>query len=70
MRPKGFDIRMPRNSFRSKRDGVIGEWRRLHNDYLHDWHSSPNNIRMIKLRGMKWEGHVAPKGDKRVSIEF
>jgi hypothetical protein len=46
--------------FGTKRDGVTGEWRKLHNLY-----SSPSIIRIIKLRRMRWAGHVARMGEKR-----
>ena len=42
---------------------MTGEWRRLHND--HDVYWSPNIIRVIKLRRMRWAGHVAGVGDRR-----
>ena len=42
-----------------KRDGVTGEWRKLHNEELNDLYSSPNIVRVIKSRRMKWTGHVA-----------
>jgi hypothetical protein len=45
--------------FGTKRDGVTGEWRRLHNEELNDLYSSPNIIRVIKSRRMRWAGHVA-----------
>jgi len=41
-----------------KRDEVTGEWRRLHNKNLYDLHCSPNIIRGIKPRRMRWAGHV------------
>jgi len=39
-----------------------GEWRKLHNEELSDFYSSPNIIRVIKYRRMKWAGHVARRG--------
>jgi hypothetical protein len=36
-----------------------GSWRKLHNDELHSLYSSPNIVRMIKSRRMRWAGHVA-----------
>jgi hypothetical protein len=44
---------------------VTGEWRKLHNEDLHDLYSSPSIIRIIKARRMKWAGHVARMGEKR-----
>jgi hypothetical protein len=38
---------------------VTGDWRKLHNEELHNFYSSPNIIRMIKSRRMRWTGHVA-----------
>jgi hypothetical protein len=42
-----------------ERDGVTGEWRKLHNDELNDLYCSPNIVRVIKWRRMRWAGHVA-----------
>jgi hypothetical protein len=44
---------------------VRGGWRKLHNEELHDLHSSPSIIRMFKSRRMRWAGHVARMGAKR-----
>jgi hypothetical protein len=51
--------------FRPKRDEVTGEWRKLHNEELHILYSSPNIIRQIKSRRMRWAGHVARMGEER-----
>jgi hypothetical protein len=56
---------MVRRIFGPKRDEVTGEWRKLHNEELHNLYSSPNIIRMIKSRRMRWAGHVARMGEKR-----
>jgi hypothetical protein len=42
-----------------RRDEVTGEWRRLHNEELHDLYSSSNTVWVIKSRRMRWVGHVA-----------
>jgi hypothetical protein len=54
-----FENRVLRGIFGPKRDEVTGEWRILHNEELYDLYSSPNIIRVIKLRRMRWAGHVA-----------
>jgi len=51
--------------FGPKRDVVIGEWRKLHNEELKDLYCSPNIVRMIKSRRMRWAGHVARMGERR-----
>jgi hypothetical protein len=56
---------MLRRIFGPKRDGVRGEWRRLHNEERNDLYSSPNIIRVIKSRRMRWAGHVARMGEGR-----
>jgi hypothetical protein len=44
---------------------VTGDWRKLHNEELQNLYSSPNIIRMIKSRRMRWAGHVARRGESR-----
>ena len=48
-----------------KRDEVTGEWRKLHNEELNDLYCSPDIVRVIKLRRMRWAGHVACMGESR-----
>jgi len=54
-----------RRIFGPRRDKVMGEWRRLHNEELNDLYSSPNIVWVIKSRRMRWAGHVARMGEKR-----
>jgi hypothetical protein len=58
-----FANRVLRRIFGPKRDEVTGEWRKLHNEELHILYSSPNIIRMMKSRRMRWGGHVARMGE-------
>jgi hypothetical protein len=54
-----------RRIFGSKRDEITGGWRKLHDEELHNFYSSPSIIRMMKSRRMRWAGHVARMGEKR-----
>jgi hypothetical protein len=63
-RPRVFENRVPRRIFGPRRDQVTGEWRKLHNEDLHDLYYSPSIIRMMKLRRMRWTEHVARMGEK------
>jgi hypothetical protein len=57
-----FENIVLRRIFGPKRVEVTGHWRKLHNEELHNLHSSPNIIRMLKLRRMRLAGHVPRKG--------
>jgi hypothetical protein len=48
-----------------KKDKVTGEWRKLHSEELHDLYSSPDIIRQIKSKRMRWARHVARMGEER-----
>ena len=58
-----FENMVLRTVFGPKRDEVIGEWRKLHNEELRDLYSLPNIVRVVKSRRMRWAGHVALMGE-------
>jgi PAS domain-containing protein len=59
-----FENRVLRRIFGLKRDEVTGEWRKLHSEELHILYSSPNIIKQIESRRMRWAGHVARIGEE------
>jgi len=65
-----FENRVLRRILGPKRDEVTGEWRKLHNGGLNDLYSSPNNVRVIKSRRMRWVGQVARMGRGEVYTGF
>jgi hypothetical protein len=65
-----FENRVLKRIFGPKRDEVTGEWRKLHNKELSDLYSSPNIIRIIKSRRMRWTGHVARMGRTGTLIDY
>jgi hypothetical protein len=60
-----FEVKVLRRIFGLKWDEMIGGWRKLHNEELHNLYSSPSIIRMVKSKRVRWEGHVARMGEKR-----
>jgi hypothetical protein len=60
-----FENRVLRRIFGANRDEVTGEWRKLHNEKLDIFYSSPNITRQNKSRTLRWAGHVACMGEDR-----
>jgi hypothetical protein len=65
-----FENRAFRKIFGPKGSEETGGWRNLHNEELHNLYSSPSLIRVIKSRKMRWAGHVARTGEKRMHIGY
>jgi hypothetical protein len=59
-----FENRILRRIFGPKRDAVMGEWRKLHNEELHNLYSYPDIIRQVKSRRMRLAGDVARMGEE------
>jgi hypothetical protein len=59
-----FENMVLRRIFGPKRDDVTGEWKRLHKKELYAMYSSPNIIRVIKSRRLRWAGYVARIGER------
>jgi hypothetical protein len=62
---KVFENRLLRGIFGPKREEVTGEWRKLHNEELNDLYCSPNIVRGIKSRRMRWAEHIGRMGERR-----
>ena len=60
-----FENRVLRRVFGRRRDEVIGEWRKLHNEELSDLYNLPITVRVVKSRRMIWAWHVARMGEGR-----
>jgi hypothetical protein len=65
-----FENRVPRRIFEPKRDEVTGEWRKLHNEKLRDFYSSPSIIRIMKSRRKRLAAHVARMGRRGTRIDY
>jgi hypothetical protein len=65
-----FENRVLRRIFGPKRDEMTGEWKKLHNEELRDFHSSPSVIRIIKSKTVRWAGHVARMGRRGMRIGY
>ena len=64
-----FERRVLRRIFGPRRDEVTREWRKFHNEELNDLYCSPNIVRVIKSRRMRWEGHVARMKETNIRIQ-
>jgi hypothetical protein len=62
---QSFENWVLRRIFGPKRNEVTGEWRRLRNQEHYALYSSPNIIRVMKLRRLRWTGHVTRMGERR-----
>jgi len=60
-----FENRVLRRTFGPKRDEVTGEWRRLHNEELNYLYCSPNIVRVIKSRILRWAWNLSRMGKER-----
>ena len=70
LRLKVFENTVLRGILGPKRDEVTGKGRQLHNEELNDLYSSPNIVRLIKSKRMRWAGHVAHMGRGEVYTRF
>ena len=60
-----FENMVFRKIFGPRKDEVTGKWRRLHNEELNDLYCSPNIVRVIKSRRMRWATHMARMGEEK-----
>jgi hypothetical protein len=60
-----FENRVLKRIFGPKRDEVTEDWEKLHSEELHNFYSSPDIIRQVKSRRMRWAGHAARMGEER-----
>ena len=67
-KPRVFENMVLRRIFGPRKGGETGEWMRLHNEELNNLYSSPNNVRVLKSRRMRWAGYVARMDEERGCI--
>jgi hypothetical protein len=65
-----FENRVLRKIFGLKRDEVMGGWRKLHNEELHNLYSSSSIIRKIKSRRMRWAGHAGRTRERMKAYRY
>jgi hypothetical protein len=65
-----FENRVLRRIFGPKRDEVTGDWRKLHNEELHNLYSSPNIFSIMKSNRMRWAGHIAQMWRRGMCIGY
>jgi len=65
-----FENSVLRGIFGPRTDEIVQKWRKLHNKELNDLYSSPNIVRVIKSRRMRWAGHVARMGRRGACSGF
>jgi hypothetical protein len=70
LRKVTYSLAMTRRTHGEIKAYIRQVWRKLHSDELHGLYSSPNIVRMIKSRRMRWEGHVARMGGERCLQSF
>jgi hypothetical protein len=58
-RLRAFENRVLRRIFGPRRDEMMGDWRKLYNEELHNLYSSSNIVIMMESKSMRWAGHVA-----------
>ena len=63
-----FENKILKQTFGPKRD-ENGEWKRLHNEKLHSLYHSPNKVKVIKSRRLRWAGHIARMEDGRSAFK-
>ena len=60
-----FENRVLRRIFGPGKNEVTGVWRKGHKEKMNDLYTSPNIVQVIKLRRIRWVGHVAHMGERR-----